>query len=172
MLRIVKGWNFTGKEWISLFYSGFRYHSFKKWPLDPRSTLKKWHVLLLEWIFTLKHQESVYAKMSRTHQCCLIYMHTFSVSLYLLRLSTFLFFTKSTSHPSIIFIFLLTPAIFFRIGPGLVFVTYPEAIAHMPIAPFWAVMFFFMLFLVGLDTQVCKHFSKILVKSYQTEYLR
>ncbi|KAJ8028730.1 Sodium- and chloride-dependent glycine transporter 2 [Holothuria leucospilota] len=38
-------------------------------------------------------------------------------------------------------------------GPGLVFITYPEAIAQMPVAPLWSVLFFAMLFLVGLDTQ-------------------
>ncbi|XP_071951554.1 sodium- and chloride-dependent glycine transporter 2-like isoform X2 [Antedon mediterranea] len=38
-------------------------------------------------------------------------------------------------------------------GPDLVFITYPEAIAQMPVAPLWAFLFFFMLFLVGLDTQ-------------------
>ncbi|KAI1304939.1 Sodium-dependent dopamine transporter [Halotydeus destructor] len=37
-------------------------------------------------------------------------------------------------------------------GPGLVFIVYPEAIATMPGAPFWAVMFFLMLLTLGLDS--------------------
>lgn len=46
------------------------------------------------------------------------------------------------------------------IGPGLGFVAYPEGIAQMPAAPVWAVMFFFMLFTVGLGSQVgqIRHF--------------
>ena len=39
-------------------------------------------------------------------------------------------------------------------GPGMVFVIYPEAIATMPGAPFWAVIFFLMLLTLGLDSSV------------------
>ena len=41
-------------------------------------------------------------------------------------------------------------------GPGLAFIVYPKAVSLMPLAPFWAVMFFVMLFIVAIDTQfVC-----------------
>lgn len=39
-------------------------------------------------------------------------------------------------------------------GPGLAFVAYPEGLALIPFAPFWAVCFFFMMFTVGLDSLV------------------
>ena len=41
------------------------------------------------------------------------------------------------------------------VGPGLMFIAYPEAIAKMPAPHLWAVLFFIMLITVGLDTQVC-----------------
>jgi solute carrier family 6 amino acid transporter-like protein 5/7/9/14 len=31
---------------------------------------------------------------------------------------------------------------------------YPEGIARMPVAPLWAFLFFFMIFTLGLDSQV------------------
>ena len=39
-------------------------------------------------------------------------------------------------------------------GPGLAFITYPEALTHMPASSVFSVIFFLMLLALGLGTQV------------------
>lgn len=48
----------------------------------------------------------------------------------------------------------LSRYICFRLGPGLIFVAYPEGIARMPFPPIWAFLFFFMLMSLGMSSQV------------------
>ncbi|XP_061916042.1 sodium- and chloride-dependent GABA transporter 2-like [Entelurus aequoreus] len=38
-------------------------------------------------------------------------------------------------------------------GPGLAFIAYPQAVAMMPLPQLWSICFFFMIILLGLDTQ-------------------
>lgn len=39
-------------------------------------------------------------------------------------------------------------------GPGLAFIAFPRAVSMMPVPQLWAVCFFIMIIMLGLDTQV------------------
>ncbi|XP_030294468.1 sodium- and chloride-dependent GABA transporter ine [Sparus aurata] len=53
-------------------------------------------------------------------------------------------------------------------GPGLVYVVYPQAFASMPVSQLWAVLFFFMLLCLGLDSEFAM--VEVLVTSLMDEF--
>ena len=53
-------------------------------------------------------------------------------------------------------------------GPGLVFVVYPSAISNMAMAPLWSILYFLVLFMIGLDSQFCT--LEIVISAIIDEY--
>lgn len=52
----------------------------------------------------------------------------------------------------------------FPLGPSLLFIIYAEAIANMPAATFFAIIFFLMIIMLGLDSTVS---TKVKITDHQ-----
>lgn len=57
-------------------------------------------------------------------------------------------------------------------GPGLAFVAYPEALTRLPVPQLWSVLFFLMLFILGLDSEFAILETFVTSLSDQIPFLR
>lgn len=82
--------------------------------------------------------------------------------------------SSGESHAYLIHQLFLNNPIFFILvatgGPALAFITYPEAIGMLPFPQFWAIIFFLMLFFLGLDSEFVQ--IEAIISSFLDEYPR
>ena len=60
----------------------------------------------------------------------------------------------------------------FLTGTGLAFVVYTRAVATIPAAPLWSVLFFLMLITLGLDSEVCYGISWVLISGTDMKWIQ
>ncbi|KRZ62511.1 Sodium- and chloride-dependent GABA transporter 1, partial [Trichinella nativa] len=53
-------------------------------------------------------------------------------------------------------------------GPGLLFVTYPYALTHLPLSPVWSALFFFTVILMGIDSQIV--LVEVVITAFKDQY--